>query len=217
MVAVIVLVVASATAIVTIHHREPSHPSTTSSTNLNAQVAHTTTATKIFAPWTQAGQLAPGIQVDAHLTNGSCSIGSIADGANQDAWRCFSGTGVYDPCFAPPGNPLNVTLVACALSPLSGVDMLTLATPLPSSSGGTTVNTGPWFMQLRNGEMCVQTGSAVSSADGVTFVYDCRNNPMGKVFGGANAPNTSTEPWTVKYLPNSSHVISEVDVTTAWT
>lgn len=34
--------------------------------------------------------------------------------------------------------------------------------------------------------------------------------------GATSAPNTSTEPWTVQYLPNNSHVISEVAVTTAW-
>jgi hypothetical protein len=44
------------------------------------KVTPTSTATKVFAPWTAGGVLAPGIQVAAHLNDGSCTIGSLADG-----------------------------------------------------------------------------------------------------------------------------------------
>jgi hypothetical protein len=216
--AVVILVIGiGVAASIVLLSRSKSPPSARSSIPTRSASPTKTTSTRVleYAPWTQAGALAPGIQVTGHLTDGSCSIGSLADGADQDAWRCFSGNGIYDPCFPPPGNPLNVTQLACALTPLSGVEMMTLAAPLPSSSSGTTVNTGPWFMQLTNGERCVHTGGAASSSDGVYFIYDCRN-AMGKVSSGASTPNTATEPWTVKYLPNGSHVISEVDVTTAW-
>jgi serine/threonine protein kinase len=185
-------------------------PSTTSTTTVSVS-APASTVTDVFAPWTPAGVLAPGILVVANLNDGSCTIGSIADSANQSAWRCFSGSGVYDPCFAPPQQS-NVTQVACAGSPLSGVDMMTLTTPLPYSSaetGNTESAPDPWFMQLANGDKCGQTSGTSESAGGVTLSYVCQS-------GAAGALNTATEPWTVKYLPNNSHVISDVAVTTAW-
>jgi hypothetical protein len=135
-----------------------------------------------------------------------------ADSADQNAWRCFSGNGVYDPCFAPP-QVSDVTQVACFETPLSGVDMMTLTTPLSYASTGVTGNTGsiapPWFMELANGDQCGLITGAVSGAGGVTLPYGCQS-------GSASTPNTTTEPWTVKYLPNGSHVISYVAVTTAW-
>jgi hypothetical protein len=39
---------------------------------------------------------------------------------------------------------------------------------------------------------------------------------MGNLSGEASTPNISTKPWTVPYLPNNSHVISDVTVITAW-
>lgn len=168
---------------------------------------------KVFAPWTPGGTLAPGIQVSGHLSDGSCSIGSMADEADNNAWRCFSGSGVYDPCFAPP-EASNVTQLVCAASPLSDVMLMTLSTPLPNSFNSNTGNTGsaqfsPWFMQLTNGDQCGRTTGTVQSAGGVALIYGCR-------LGAASSPATSTQPWTVQYLPNNSHVISDVAVTTAW-
>lgn len=186
-------------------------PPATSTTTPTAGTS-SSTVTEVFAPWTPGGALAPGIQVVATLNDGSCSTGSLADGADQNAWRCSSGNGIYDPCFAPPDES-NVTQVACAQSPWSGVDLLTLGQPLPSSSTGTTGNTGstpvPWFMELANGDKCGQTTGAAFSAGGLSLSYECQS-------GRASAPSTSTEPWTVQYLANDSHVISEVIVVTAW-
>jgi len=177
------------------------------------------TAIEVFAPWTTEGALAPGIQVAANLNDGSCSTGSLADGANQNAWRCSSGNDVYDPCFAPP-DETNITQVACAQSPLSSVDMLTLVQPLPSSSTGTSSgSTGtsgdagstpvPWFMQLANGDTCGRTAGTASSAGSPSLSYACQS-------GVASTLNTSTEPWTVRYLANNSDVPSDVAVSTAW-
>jgi hypothetical protein len=137
----------------------------------------------------------------------------MADVADNNAWRCFSGSGVYDPCFAPP-EASNVTQLACAASPFSDVMLMTLSKPLPSSFNGNTGNTGssqssPWFMQLANGDQCGLTTGTVQSAGGVALVYGCRS-------GVASSPNTSTQPWTAQYLPNNSHVISDVAITTAW-
>ena len=185
-------------------------PTTTTTTTPASTPSSTTT--EMFAPWTTEGTLAPGIQVVANLEDGSCSAESIADGANQNAWQCSSGNDVYDPCFAPP-NETNVTQVACAQTPLSGVDVLTLVQALPSSSTGTSADTGstpaPWFMQLANGDTCGRTTVTAPSAGSPSLSYACQS-------GVAGTLNTSTEPWTVKYLPNNSDVSSDVAVSTAW-
>jgi serine/threonine protein kinase len=186
-------------------------PPTTRTTTASAGTP-SSTAVEVFAAWTAGGVLAPGIHVSANLTGGSCREGSVADGADRNAWRCMSDSGIHDPCFAP-AEESNVTQVACAQSPSSGVEMLTLVKSLPYGSTGTTGNTGssllPWFMQLANGDQCGFITGTASIAGGVVLNYGCQS-------GGASTPNTSTEPWTVQYLPNNSHVISDVAVTTAW-
>jgi hypothetical protein len=64
-------------------------------------------------------------------------------------------------------------------------------------------------MQLANGDSCGLIMGAAGGTGGMTLNYRCRS-------GNASTPDISTEPWTVEYLPNDSHVISEVNVVTAW-
>jgi hypothetical protein len=94
------------------------------------------TTIEVFAPWTEGDKLSPGIKVTGHLADGSCWTSSIADSADNGAWRCMSANGIYDPCFAPT-NETDVTEVACAESPSSGVEMLGLTKPLASGARGT--------------------------------------------------------------------------------
>lgn len=173
-------------------------------------VAHKT-AIDVFAPWTVAGKLAPGVRVVGHLTDGTCWTRSIADSADPNAWRCGSAPahGIYDPCFAPP-TQANAAELACAATPWSGVYMLHLAHPLAFSQSGTSAKSPlPWFMQLADGERCGLNSGAASEAAGVTLNYNCTS-------GTASVPDTRTQPWTVQYLAHDSHVISAVDVVTAW-
>lgn len=184
-------------------------PLTTTSPRVTTSGPSTTTV-MAFAPWTEGGGLAPGINVSGHLSNGSCWEASSADVADQDAWRCSSNNNIYDPCFAPGGES-NVTVVACAASPWSDVNILNLTQPLSYSASGmpTGGSSTPWFLELANGDRCGVTTGTVGEAGGVTLNYGCGS-------GGASTPDTSTNPWTVQYLPNDSHVLSQVDVSSAW-
>jgi len=183
-----------------------------------ASVSHTAasvprpsrTTTEVFAPWTEGDTLSPGMKVTGHLTRGSCWTSSIADSADNDAWRCMSANYIYDPCFAPPDES-DVIKVACAENPWSGIEMLDLTKPLAFSAWGTPSGgkSLPWIMQLANGDSCGLITGAAGGTAGMTLNYGCRS-------GNASTPDKSTEPWTVEYLPNESHVISEVDVLTAW-
>jgi hypothetical protein len=117
---------------------------------------------------------------------------------------------IHDPCFAPPDES-NVTEVACAESPWSGIELLKLTKPLSFSASGTPSAGAsvPWFMEISNGDRCGLTTGTTGEAGGVTLAYGCR-------LGNASTPDTTTEPWTVEYLPNDSHVLVSVDVVTAW-
>jgi hypothetical protein len=75
--------------------------------------------------------------------------------------------------------------------------------------GNTGSTPAPWFMQLANGDKCGETSGTAESAGGVTLSSLCLSSAAG-------ALNTAAEPWTVKYLPNNSHVISDVAVSTVW-
>jgi hypothetical protein len=185
------------------------HTATATTTTVPAQQS-SRTAIEVFAHWTEEGTLSPRISVTGHLTGGSCWTSSIADSADQEAWRCMSDNGIYDPCFAP-SESANLTQVACFESPWSGAQLLDLTQPLSYSSSDTT-NGGislPWFMQLANGDRCGLITGAAGEAGGVTLNYGCQS-------ADASTPNMTTQPWTVEYLPNGSDVLSTVDVVTAW-
>jgi hypothetical protein len=161
-----------------------------------------------YVPWTAGGSVAPGIALIGTLSGGDCWTTSIADGPNEYAWRCLAGNDIYDPCFAPPGAS-NVTQVACARSPFSGVYLLNLTSPLSQSSSARTA-TYPWYLVLSNGQQCDGfDGAGPPTVDGVTLDYVCKD-------GGASEPNDGTEPWTVQYGPNESGPLQPLNVVQAW-
>jgi hypothetical protein len=186
-----------------------------------------TTSIQSYNPWTGPGTLSPQFHVVGQLTGGTCTTdlggtnaegqssvvnASIADPSNEQAFRCNADQGImFDPCFAPPATT-NVDQLACASSPYldSDVYVLTLSQPLASSSTGFTP-TGVWplVLVLSNGDQCqvIQgTGNVVGQ---VTFNYGCNS-------GDATFPNTSTQAWTVTYLPTGATTSMTVEVTTAW-
>jgi len=201
-------------------------PSTTTSTSTTSPPPRTSvvppttrapsTILNHFQPWAAPGKLRPGIKVLGHLSGGSCYAGSapwpsIGDANNENAWHCqgYQGDGGGDPCFAPPG-ATNVAEVACAQSPWSGVYLLDLSEPLPSSSTGSKANgVWPWFMTLSNGERC-----GVIQGTGEVFAQQALN--YGCDHGYASQPTASTQPWTVKYLPPGGSALKTLTVTSAW-
>jgi len=167
------------------------------------------TIVKVFAPWTPGDTLSPAVKVTGHAFAGDCWTSSQADSSNPEAWRCISGNMISDPCFAPPEQS-NVTQMACAESPWSGVVLLKLAHPLSYGSTGTSKNAGsPWFMQLANGDRCGHTTGTEPETSGVVLGYGCR-------LGEAGYPTADGAPWTVEYLAPKADVLQMEDVTVAW-
>jgi hypothetical protein len=133
----------------------------------------------------------------------------VATAGPRYAWRCLAGNDIYDPCFAPPGAS-NVTQVACARSPFSGVYLLNLTTPLSKSSSPRTTATYPWYLVLSNGQQCDGfDGAGPPTVDGVTLDYVCKG-------GGASDPNYGTQAWTVQYGSNESGPLQSLTVVQAW-
>ncbi|MGH9919398.1 MAG: hypothetical protein ACRD6W_11110, partial [Nitrososphaerales archaeon] len=193
-----------------------SPPSTTSPTTTVASTTTTsispqpsTTQTDHYSPWTSSGSLAPSIKTLGTLTGGNCWTGSLADGPNDYAWRCMDGNDIYDPCFASPG-ATNVTQVACAANPWSGVYLMDLSSPLASASTGGSAD-WPWYIVLSNGAQCGKFDAAGPPVvDGVSLAYECGNN------GAASMPDRSTNPWTVQYGPHDAGPLRSLTVTQAW-
>jgi hypothetical protein len=167
------------------------------------------TAVETYNPWAGPGTLRQSFKLIGHLTGGSCPTSSIADPSNQDAWRCNTDQGpLYDPCFAPPGGT-NVSELACAKYPYLNdqVQILSMSQPLPKSSSGFQP-TGEWplVLLLSNGAQCsVIQGTATYGG----YNYGCST-------GYATPPDTSVNPWTVKYIANGPRSSVTVTVRTAW-
>jgi hypothetical protein len=152
-----------------------------------------------------------GIQVDAHLSGGTCTQSSAFDVGNAEAWRCTEPSGAFlDPCFAPPGQT-GVAQVACGESPWSSYTVLALSQPLAKSSWGTPADNQsfPWAMVLANGQQCGLIDGTGAQIGGASFNFGC-------TAGNAAYPTTATQPWTAPYAADSSGPSTSVRVTTAW-
>ena len=188
--------------------RAPTSSKSTAITSLSTTTQHLTTAARTYRPWASPGRLNPGFKVVGTLSSTSCFSGSIADPNNQDAWRC---EGLYDPCFAPR-DETNVSELACAVLPYldDKVELLTLSRPLAKSSNGfKPTGVLPLVMVLSNGAQCsVIQGTATYPS----YNYGCSLGPSSY----ATPPDTTVQPWTVKWIDKGANSAVTASVLTAW-
>jgi hypothetical protein len=121
------------------------------------------------SPVTAAGAPVAGYRVTSRAARAQCSPGSEAVG---QAYRCFAGNTVYDPCWAErAGSPT----VLCVADPwLHTVAELRVRSPLgavPAEGGGSPGE--PWGVQLAGGQRCVLAQGAHGAFDGVAVDYYC--------------------------------------------
>ena len=187
------------------------HPTSPTTSPGTSPTPPSQTEVRAYIPWT-SGTLSSGVQVQKRLAGNGCNGASVFDGENQYAWECQlpGGEAFYYPCFAAPGET-NVTQVACASSPWSGVTVMDLAQPLARSSWGTpTPRPGlPWAMVLANGQDCGLIYGTGSEIDGLEFNYGC-------TAGYATYPNTNVKQFTAHYAPSSSGPVVSLAVRTEW-
>jgi hypothetical protein len=158
------------------------------------------TGRHLFAPFNGAGGIAAGVRIGKR-GRGYCWTGSLTD-ARPDAWRCFLGNFILDPCFSGKSAATD-TFVLCADSPWRPLTRLVLTKPLPRATGNRKTNpmrTPPWAIQLRSGARCVFVSGATSLIAGRRINYFCGRN--GAVLVGL--PRRGAATWTILVAPRSS-------------
>lgn len=162
-----------------------------------------------FAPWAH-GQLRQGYTV-ASKAKGSCFANGLTTN-RPDAWRCFIGNDIYDPCFS---GTAHATVVACAEDPfVRRVILLTLQKPVGSVNETLPMlqpQDQPWGLRLTNGETCSFATGATDVAQGMRMNYECKGNDF--IVG---LPNRSKPLWTAHMIvwPNKKN-LKQVNVETA--
>ena len=165
--------------------------------------ATTRTHTVVYHAFTTSGK--PALRI-AKTLSGSCNGGSSAIN-RSDAWRCFGGNFVLDPCFSSshatgivlcPGNPWRKSLIEVK------VGNLTLGnTHRPSTNGL------PWAIETVSGLKCVIATGATTVVGGLRANYFCKNSVS--LWGN---PSRNTEPWTIGVGKTKS--TRNTQVKTAW-
>lgn len=178
---------------------------------LAATTAATTTKTTVsfFRPWTSNG-LRHGFTV-AHKAAGSCWTNSLTTG-RPDAWRCFIGNDIYDPCFEWTPQSL---VAACAETPFTQrVVLLNLKKPLPASGNTTTAmlqpKDEPWGLRLTDGDECSFESGATDVVNGERMNYECRGS--GWIVG---FPDRSKPLWIAKKIVWPKKHVAGVGIATA--
>jgi hypothetical protein len=150
-----------------------------------------TTRVTTYRPFTD-GKPTPGFVV-ARAAKGSCFSGSLAD-PRSDAWRCFIGNAIQDPCFS---DVRARSWVAC---PVDGTPFgkrivrLSLTNPLPKglANRGAPGQSNPWAVKLAGGTVCTFLTGATFAYHGKRVNYGCTPT----IFL-AGSPNRSKPTWTI--------------------
>jgi hypothetical protein len=147
-----------------------------------------TTAT-IFQAFTFTG--APTIHTGTKP--GHCYTGSLTIDRN-DAWRCFVGNTIYDPCFS---SSRAHGVVICPNPQLKGGVEIRLTSGLPHAFANTRMQSlkdQPWDIQLTSGRYCSFSSGASEVVRGKRLNYFCG---PGTKYGLWGFPRRSSEPWTI--------------------
>jgi hypothetical protein len=169
------------------------------------------TQLRLYSPFA-AGHLAAGVRV-AREGRGYCWTGSGAD-ARADAWRCFRGNYIHDPCFSDDAG--GAKYVVCPLyRPGSKVLRLRLTKPLPVSMGNRRTDPtrhAPWAVRLASGLWCESLTGATGEIAGMPVSYGCDH---GSYLLGS--PDRRKPDWTIFYAANAkTSTLAQVTLRSAW-
>jgi hypothetical protein len=169
------------------------------------------TQTHLFSPVGVNG-VAAGIHI-RRTADGECWTGSAAD-SRPDAWRCFLGDNILDPCFSNAGG--TSTFVLCAEDPWSSVVRLALTKPLPQDMANEASDDPtakhPWAIKLDDGKKCVAFTGATGAIAGIGVSYGCDG-------GGflAGEPHRGKQTWTIFYGSSyDAKTLAERPIADAW-
>lgn len=160
-------------------------------------------------PVTSDGVPVPGYRTTSRAADATCEPGSEAIG---QAYRCFAGNYVYDPCWAAQAS---TTTVLCVADPWQRTDArLEVSAPLPAipNEGGIGE---PWGVQLGTGQRCLLVQGAHPMFAGRVVDYIC-----GGHLGLLRPVHKGTRPWSAQsvHLATSGQITSgaTVSIVVAW-
>jgi hypothetical protein len=157
--------------------------------------------TRVFA---EDGNLVRGYRVVERVQADDC-IRSLT-GAGSDAVRCFSTSGIYDPCWVNPQDK-----AACPKAPWSAdIVLVTKIRMLERDMGGVSNPNSFWGLELANGDRCTFATGTAEVIDHERVNYRCVNG------GVVGDPDRTGPVWKVRYFTLRSRQITNVTVRRAW-
>jgi hypothetical protein len=167
------------------------------------------TQTTIFEPFNPDGS--PTLHVKN--ASGYCWTGSLAT-RRRDAWRCFKGNYILDPCFSSSSAP---GVVLCPNMGVIGGIELHLTRPLPrqaANTGRPSLSNHPWGIQLSSGRNCVFLTGATTLVAGQRLNYGCAGPGPDGLWG---LPRRRAQPWTILVAPfNATGLNQRATIRHAW-
>ena len=183
-------------------------PSVDASHWTRSKAAATSIKTKprVFRPFSPSGRSL----LRTKTRHGLCFTGSLAT-VRRDAWRCFVGNGIVDPCFSS-AHVSGSVLCPRAAWKRTGI-RLKLRQPLPRPHGRkASIKLQPWGIQLVDGRHCGVVTGGTEAIAGLRANFGCGDNDWLWGF-----PNRSTEPWTIFIAPAGATVLgTRVPIRRAW-
>jgi hypothetical protein len=135
---------------------------------------------------------------------------------HADAWRCFVGNFIHDPCYSGSGATEN-TVICPEGGPWvgSGIE-IRLTRPLPEAPPTTSQPEPPsglpWALQLADGSNCQFLQGATSVVAGLRFNYSCTPDHL-SLYG---EPRRSSAAWTIYSGAASSSQLTTAPIAIAW-
>lgn len=174
-------------------------------------VAVAATGTALAAAPTKLEHWAAGGARIVQRGHGYCWTGSLAD-ARADAWRCFLGNEIEDPCFSGADS-----YVTCPDGTPDSRDALRLrlTKPLPRGQAnppGDPTRRYPWVIVTAGGAYCYRVTGTTAVEAGKALTYQCAG-----ASALAGSPNRTGPVWTVSLLPTgaSKHYVTTA-VSSVW-
>jgi hypothetical protein len=167
------------------------------------------TSASIYQAFTAHGS----VRLHAPSQAGYCWVGSLTT-SRRDAWRCFIGNYIHDPCFS---SQYDRGIALCPDVPWRKTGVrIRLTKPLPRAYGNhsaPSLRLKPWALELYDGRRCLFASGASSVVEGQRLNYFCGTSSEG-LWG---FPYRRSEPWTILTAPIEATELSErATVRHAW-
>jgi hypothetical protein len=147
-------------------------------------------------PVDKTGHLRSNYHVARRLkAHAHCALGSEATG---NAYRCFAGNKILDPCWVQAG--ASHSHVLCLTAPWSHAAIRLHVTKYDNSSM-VSPNTEPWGIRLANGTRCAFVQGASTVVHGRRLSYFCQNSKT-VLLGN---PSRATPAWRIHTGRSTKH------------